>query len=92
MKIIRNYEQNIQEFQENVKRINLKLIGLEEGEKTNGIENLFSKTIENFLKFYNEMYMHVLKTFRTPSGQEKKNTPWYNMTKNDKKIRMKKEF
>ena len=62
--------QNLQEIQETMKRPNLKIIGIEEGEESQlkGPENIFNKTIEeNFPNLNEEMVINVQEAYRTPN-------------------------
>lgn len=62
--------QNLQEIQETMKRPNLKIIGIEEGEESQlkGPENIFNKIIEeNFPNLKEEMVINVQEAYRTPN-------------------------
>ena len=62
--------QNLQEIQETMKRPNLKIIGIEEGEESQlkGPENIFNKIIEeNFPNLKEEMVIKVQEAYRTPN-------------------------
>ena len=62
--------QNVQEIQETMKRPNLKIIGIEEGEESQlkGPENIFNKIIEeNFPNLKEEMVINVQEAYRTPN-------------------------
>ena len=53
-----------------MKRPNLKIIGIEEGEESqlNGSENIFNKIIEeNFPNLKEEMVINVQEAYRTPN-------------------------
>ena len=53
-----------------MKRPNLKIIGIEEGEESQlkGPENIFNKTIEeNFPNLKEEMVINVQEAYRTPN-------------------------
>ena len=53
-----------------MKRPNLKIIGIEEGEESqlNGSENIFNKIIEeNFPNLKEEMVIKVQEAYRTPN-------------------------
>ena len=61
--------QNVQEIHETMKRPNLKIIGIEEGEESQlkGPENIFNKIIEeNFPNLKEEMVINVQEAYRTP--------------------------
>ena len=71
--------QNIQEIWETVKRPNLRIIGIEEGEEIQlkGAENIFNKIIEeNFPNLKKDMPMKIQEAYRTPNrlNQKKKVT------------------
>ena len=62
--------QNIQEIWDTMKRPNLKIIGIEEGEESQlkGPENIFNKIIEeNFPNLKEEMVINVQEAYRTPN-------------------------
>ena len=62
--------QNVQEIHETMKRPNLKIIGIEEGEESQlkGPENIFNKIIEeNFPNLKEEMVIKVQEAYRTPN-------------------------
>ncbi|MFU1867910.1 RBD-like domain-containing protein [Enterococcus faecium] len=62
LKSNKSLTQNIQEIWDNVKRPNLRIIGIEEGEEIQlkGTENIFNKIIEeNFPNLYKDMPMKV---------------------------------
>ena len=62
--------QNVQEIHETMKRPNLKIIGIEEGEESQlkGPENIFNKIIEeNFPNLKKEMAIKVQEAYRTPN-------------------------
>ena len=72
--------QNIQEIWETMKRPNLRIIGVGEGEELQlkGAENIFNKIIEeNFPNLKNNITMKVQEAYRTPKrlDQKKKNIP-----------------
>ena len=62
--------QNIQEIQHTTKRLNLRIIGIEENEDTQlkGPESVFNKIIEeNVSNLKKEMTIKVQEAYRTPS-------------------------
>ncbi len=71
--------QNIQELWDTIKRPNLRIIGVEEGEEVqlNGPENIFNKIIEeNFPNLKKDIPMKVQEAYRTPNRlYQKKNIP-----------------
>ena len=55
-------------MQENMKRNNIHIIGIPEGEEDQGRENLFGKVmIENFLNFMREQVTQIQETQRVPA-------------------------
>ena len=71
--------QNIQEIWDTMKRPNLRIIGVEEGENLQfkGPENIFTKIIEeNFPNLKKDIPMKVQEAYRTPNrlDQKKKKT------------------
>ena len=70
--------QNVQDIQETVRRPNLRIIEIEEGEgyKLRGTVNTFNKIIEeNFPTLKNEMTMRIKQAYRTPNRLDQKETP-----------------
>ena len=62
--------QNIQEIQDTIRRLNLRIIGIEESEdsKLKGPVNIVNKIIEeNFTNIKKEMPMNIQETYRTPN-------------------------
>ncbi|KAL6046108.1 hypothetical protein STEG23_023652 [Scotinomys teguina] len=69
--------QNIQEIWDTMKRPNLRIIGIEEGEEYHlkGIENIFSKIMEeNLSNLKKELPMQIQETYRTPNRLPEYNT------------------
>ncbi|CAH7172607.1 LOC299282 [Phodopus roborovskii] len=70
---------NIQEMWDTMKRPNLRIIGIEEGEEAQlkGAENIFNKIIEeNFPNLKKDMPMKVQEAYRTPNRlDQRKKTP-----------------
>ena len=70
--------QNVQEIQDTMRRPNLRIIGIEEGEEyqLRGTVNIFNKIIvENFPTLKNEMTTSRKEAFRTPNRlDQKRNT------------------
>ena len=57
----------LRELQDNMKHNNIHIIGIPEGEKEQGIENLFEKVImENFLNLLIEKVTKIQETQRVP--------------------------
>ena len=67
----------MQEIWDTVKRPNLKIIGVEEGElQLKGPENIFNKIIEeNFPNLKKDIPMKVHEPYRTPSRLDQKKHP-----------------
>ena len=54
-------------MQDNMKRNNIRIIGIPEGEEEQGIENLFEKVMmENFLNLIREEVTQIQETQRVP--------------------------
>ena len=70
--------QNIQEIWDTIKKPNLRIIGIEEGEELQikGPENIFNKIIEeNFPNLKNDIPMKVQEAYRTPNRLDQKKNP-----------------
>ena len=70
--------QNIQEMWDTIKKPNLRIIGVEEGEELQikGPENIFNKIIEeNFPNLKNDIPMRVQEAYRTPNRLDQKKSP-----------------
>ena len=70
--------QNIQEMRDTIKKPNLRLIGVEEGEELQikGPENIFNKIIEeNFPNLKNDIPMKVQEAYRTLNRLDQKKFP-----------------
>jgi hypothetical protein len=66
---MKKYTRNLQELCDTIKRSNLQIMGLKEGEElqVKGIGNIFNKIIaENFPNLYKEMPIQVQEASRTP--------------------------
>ncbi|ERE73407.1 LINE-1 type transposase domain-containing protein 1 [Cricetulus griseus] len=79
LKSNKSLTQNIQQIWDTVKRPNLRIIGIEEGEEIQlkGTENIFNKIIEeNFPNLQKDMPMKVQEAYRTPNRlDDKKKSP-----------------
>ena len=66
--------QNIQEIWDTMKRPNLRIIAVEEGEELQlkGPENIFNKIIENFPNLKKDIPMKVQEAYRTPNRLDQK--------------------
>jgi hypothetical protein len=67
----------MQEFNDSIKRPNLRIMGIEEGEElqTKGIHNIFNKIItENFPNLEKTMPIQVQESFRTPNRLDQNRT------------------
>jgi DNA repair exonuclease SbcCD ATPase subunit len=77
VRLLKTCERNMQEFNDSIKRPNLRLMGIEEGEKvqTKGIHNIFNKIItENFPNLEKTMSIQVEEAFRTPNRLDQNRT------------------
>ena len=75
-KRLRKNEQGLREMQENMKRNNIRIIGIPEGEEEQkGIENLFAKVMmENFPNLRREKVTQIQETQRVPIKRNPKRT------------------
>jgi Mg2+ and Co2+ transporter CorA len=73
VKQLKNCRRNMQKFTDTIKRPNLRIIGIEEGEvQTKGIPNIFNKIItENFPNLEKTMSIQVQESSRTPNRLDK---------------------
>jgi chromosome segregation ATPase len=74
---LKTCERNIQEFTDSIKRPNLRIMGIEEGEQVQAkrISNIFNKTItENFPNLEKTMPIQVQEASRTPSRLDQNRT------------------
>jgi hypothetical protein len=70
-------ESNMQKLTNSIKRPNLEITGIEEGQEmqAKGIRNIFNKIItENFPNLEKTMPIHVQETYRTPSRLDQNRT------------------
>ena len=70
--------QNIQEIQDTMRRLNLRIIGVEESEDSQlkGPVNIFNKIIEeNFPYLKKEMPINIQEAYRTPNRPNQKKIP-----------------
>uniref|UniRef100_A0A8C6EP35 L1 transposable element RRM domain-containing protein n=1 Tax=Marmota marmota marmota TaxID=9994 RepID=A0A8C6EP35_MARMA len=71
-RLVKNHEKNIQEIWDNIKKPNLRVIGIEEGTEiqTKGMSNLLKEIItENFPEIKKETDIQIVDAYRTPSTQ-----------------------
>ena len=76
-KTLQQHTLAIQEIQDNARRPNLRIKGLEEGleAQTKGIRNLFKEIIsENFPNIEKDVDIHIQETYRTPLRQDQRRT------------------
>ena len=75
-KRLRKNEEGLREMQDNMKRNNIRIIGIPEGEEEEqGIENLFEKVMmENFPTLMREKVIQIQETQRVPSKRKPKRT------------------
>ena len=72
-KRLRKNEEGLREMQDNMKRNNIRIIGIPEGEEEQGIENLFEKVMmENFPNLRREKVNQIQETQRVPSKRNPK--------------------
>jgi archaeosine-15-forming tRNA-guanine transglycosylase len=67
----------MQELTETIKKPNLRIMGIEEGEEVQekGMGNIFNKIItENFPNLEKTMHIQVQETFRTPNRPDQNRT------------------
>jgi hypothetical protein len=77
VKKLKTYERNMQELTDSIKRPNLRIKGIEEGEEmqARGICNTFNKIIsENFPNLEKAMPIQVPEAFRTPKRLDQNRT------------------
>jgi chromosome segregation ATPase len=77
VKQLKNCERNIQELTNSIKRANLRIMGIEEGEEVQakGIHNIFNKIITKFFpNLEKTMPIQVWEASRTPNRLEQKRT------------------
>jgi hypothetical protein len=74
---LKTCERNMQEFNNSIKRPNMRIMGIEEGEEvqTKGICNIFNKIItENFPNLEKTMPIQVQEASRTPKRLDQNRT------------------
>ena len=72
-KMLRKNEEGLREMQDNMKRNNIRIIGIPEGEEEQGIENLFEKVMmENFANLRREKVTQIQETQRVPNKRNPK--------------------
>jgi hypothetical protein len=72
-KRLKSCERNMQELSDSIKRSNLRIMGIKEGEEieAKGIHKIFNKIMsENFPNLEKEMPIKVQEVFRTTSIQD----------------------
>jgi chromosome segregation ATPase len=75
---LKTCERNMQEFNNSIKRSNMRITAIEEGEEvqTKGIHNIFNKIIaENFPNLEKTMPIHIQEASRTPNKLDKIELP-----------------
>ena len=77
IKYNKSLTQNIQEIWDTMKRPNLRIIGIKEGEvQLKSTENIFNKIIEeNFPNLKKDMPMKIQEVYKTPNRLDLKNIP-----------------
>jgi hypothetical protein len=77
LKQLKTYERNKQELTDSIKRPNLRIMGIEEGEEVQakGIHNMFNKIVtENFPNLEKTMLIQVQEAPRTPDRLDQNRT------------------
>jgi hypothetical protein len=76
VKQLKTCKRNVQELNDSIKRPNLRIMGIEEGEEAEakGIHNIFNKITENFPNLEKAMPIQVQEASRTPNRHEKSRT------------------
>jgi chromosome segregation ATPase len=81
VKQLKTYKRNMQELTNSIKRPNLRIMGIEEGEEVQakGIRNIFNKIItENFPKLEKVLPIQVQEASRTPNRLDQTGiSPWH---------------
>jgi chromosome segregation ATPase len=81
VKQLKSCERNMQELTDSIKRPNLRIMSIEEGEEeqAKGVYNIFNKIkIENFPNLKKVLPIPVQKASRTPNRFDQNRTsPWY---------------
>jgi hypothetical protein len=74
-------EKKVQELTDSIKRPNLRIMGIEEGEElqAKGMHNMFNKIItENFPNLEKAIPIQIQETSRTPNRPDQnRTTPWH---------------
>jgi transcriptional antiterminator len=74
---LKTIERNMQELTDSIKRSNLRIMGIEDGEEVQakGISNIFKKIItENFPNLEKTMHIQVQEASRTPNRFDQNRT------------------
>jgi hypothetical protein len=77
LKQLKTCERNMQEYTDSIKRPNLRIMGIEEGEEVQvkGMHNIFNKIItENFPNLKKTMLIQVQEASRIPNGLDQNRT------------------
>jgi hypothetical protein len=76
VKKLKTYERNMQELINSIKRPNLRVIGIKEGEEVQAkvIHNMFNKIIKNFPNLEKVMPIQVQKASQTPNRLDQNGT------------------
>jgi hypothetical protein len=86
-------ERNTQEFNDSIKRRNLRIMGIEEEMQTKGISNIFNKIItENFPILEKTMPIKVQEASRTPNRLDQNRTTPQHIIIKTKAKRIEKEY
>jgi chromosome segregation ATPase len=78
VKQLKNYERNMQELSDSIKKPNLRLMGIEGEVQAKRIRNIFNKIItENFPNLKKVLPIQVQEASRTPNRPDQNRTfPW----------------
>jgi hypothetical protein len=81
VKQLKTCEKKVQELTDSIKRPNLRIMGIEEGEevKGKGMSNIFNKIItENLPNLEKSIPIQMQETSRTPNrADQNRTTPWH---------------
>jgi hypothetical protein len=96
VKQLQTYEKKMQELTDSIKRPNLRIMGIEEGEEVQvkGMSNIFNKIIkENFPYLEKSMTIQVQEASRTPNRPDQnRTTPQYIIIKTTSTEKTEKEY
>jgi chromosome segregation ATPase len=78
VKQLKNHERNMQDLSNSIKRPNLRIMGIDEGEEIQAkwIHNIFNKITQNFPNLENVLAIQVQEASRTPNRLTKIEPPY----------------